>query len=478
MTEKGESFPQDARQQLQKSIDSVFGSWNNERAILYRKLNDIKGLLGTAVNVQVMVFGNMGETSGTGVCFSRDPSTGENVFYGEYLMNAQGEDVVAGIRTPKTLSSLEEANPEIYKELVTIKDNLEKHYKDMQDMEFTIERGRLYMLQTRRGQRSGRAAIKIACDMVDEGSISREEAVARIPPNDLDQLLHPMIDPAATLDLLTTGLPASPGAASGKIVFNAEDAVEQAARNEQVILVRIETSPEDIHGMHAAAGILTTRGGMTSHAAVVARGMGRPCVSGAGTVHIDYDAQIMSSGGETLKKGDVITVDGTTGQVLKGEVAMVQPELTGDFATLMGWADKLRRMGVRANADTPRDAAQAREFGAEGIGLCRTEHMFFDHERILAVREMILAESEEGRRAALDKILPMQRDDFAELFEIMGALPVTIRLLDPPLHEFLPQHEEEIAQVAQALGTSAKKDRKSTRLNSSHTDISRMPSSA
>jgi pyruvate,orthophosphate dikinase len=467
--ELDEPFPQDIHAQLWGAISAVFGSWETARAKTYRRLHDIPDDWGTAVNIQAMVFGNMGDTSATGVAFTRNPSTGVKELYGEFLLNAQGEDVVAGIRTPQSLTeaarleagdakpSLEAVMPEVFAELSEIYDKLEARYHDMQDVEFTVQEGKLWMLQTRSGKRTVNAALKIAVDMVAEGVISEEEAVERIDPMQLDSLLHPTLDPNAERTIVAKGLPASPGAAVGEIVFNPDEAEKLAAQGKTVILVRIETSPEDIHGMHAAAGILTTRGGMTSHAAVVARGMGRPCVSGAGTVHIDYDAQIMSSGGETLKKGDIITVDGTTGQVLKGEVAMIQPELTGDFATLMVWADKLRRMGVRANADTPRDAVQAREFGAEGIGLCRTEHMFFDHERILAVREMILAESEEGRKAALDKILPMQRDDFTDLFEIMKGLPVTIRLLDPPLHEFLPQHDEEIAEVAEALGTSVKK---------------------
>jgi pyruvate,orthophosphate dikinase len=467
--ELDEPFPQDIHAQLWGAISAVFGSWETARAKTYRRLHSIPDDWGTAVNIQAMVFGNMGDTSATGVAFTRNPSTGVKELYGEFLLNAQGEDVVAGIRTPQSLTeaarleagdakpSLEAVMPEVFAELSEIYDKLEARYHDMQDVEFTVQEGKLWMLQTRSGKRTVNAALKIAVDMVAEGVISEEEAVERIDPMQLDSLLHPTLDPNAERTIVAKGLPASPGAAVGEIVFNPDEAEKLAAQGKTVILVRIETSPEDIHGMHAAAGILTTRGGMTSHAAVVARGMGRPCVSGAGTVHIDYDAQIMSSGGETLKKGDIITVDGTTGQVLKGEVAMIQPELTGDFATLMVWADKLRRMGVRANADTPRDAVQAREFGAEGIGLCRTEHMFFDHERILAVREMILAESEEGRKAALDKILPMQRDDFTDLFEIMKGLPVTIRLLDPPLHEFLPQHDEEIAEVAEALGTSVKK---------------------
>ncbi len=467
--ELGEAFPQDIHAQLWGAISAVFGSWQNARAKTYRRLHHIPDGWGTAVNIQAMVFGNMGETSATGVAFTRNPSTGDKEIYGEFLVNAQGEDVVAGIRTPQSLTeaarkeagddkpSLETVMPDVFKELSDVFDRLEARYHDMQDIEFTVEEGKLWMLQTRAGKRTAKAALKIAVDMVSEGVISKEEAIERVDPMQLDTLLHPMLDPDAERTIVATGLPASPGAAVGEIVFNPDEAERLVAQGKTVILVRIETSPEDIHGMHAAAGILTTRGGMTSHAAVVARGMGRPCVSGAGTVHIDYEAQTMRSGGETLHKGDVITIDGTTGQVLKGEVAMLQPELTGDFATLMGWADNVRRLGIRANADTPADAKQSRQFGAEGIGLCRTEHMFFEHERILAVREMILAETQEGRRAALDKILPMQRADFTELFEIMAGLPVTIRLLDPPLHEFLPHQDEEIAEVAEALGTTAEK---------------------
>ena len=467
--ELGHSFPQDIHDQLWGAIGAVFGSWQTARAKTYRRLHNIPESWGTAVTIQAMVFGNMGATSATGVAFTRNPSTGAKEIYGEYLVNAQGEDVVAGIRTPQNLTeaarraagddlpSLETLMPQVFAQLSDIYAMLEAHYHDMQDVEFTVEQGKLWMLQTRSGKRTARAALKIAVDMVAEGVISEHQAIERIDPHRLDTLLHPTLDPQAKRSIFTTGLPASPGAAAGEIVFNPDEAEKLAAQGRTVILVRIETSPEDIHGMHAAAGILTTRGGMTSHAAVVARGMGRPCVSGAGAVHIDYDAQVMSSGGDTLKKGDIITLDGATGQVLMGEVAMVQPEMTGDFGTLMGWADKVRRLGIRANADTPHDAVQARKFGAEGIGLCRTEHMFFDPERILAMREMILAENEQGRRAALEKILPMQRADFTALFEIMAGLPVTIRLLDPPLHEFLPQQDEEIANVAQALGTSAKK---------------------
>ncbi|KND19308.1 pyruvate phosphate dikinase [Pannonibacter phragmitetus] len=462
-------FPQDPMDQLWGAIGAVFESWMTARAQTYRRLHDIPADWGTAVNVQAMVFGNMGETSATGVAFTRNPSTGEKALYGEFLVNAQGEDVVAGIRTPQDITekarleagserpSLEVLMPEAFAEFQTICDRLEAHYRDMQDLEFTIERGKLWMLQTRSGKRTAKAALKIAVDMADEGLLSREEAVLRVEPQALDQLLHPAIDPAAKRDILVTGLPASPGAASGAIVFTSEEAEEAKAAGRKVILVRVETSPEDIHGMHAAEGILTSRGGMTSHAAVVARGMGKPCVSGAGALRIDYRNGTLTAGGRSLAKGDVITIDGATGQVLVGEVAMLQPALSGDFATLMGWADEVRRMKVRTNAETPADARAARQFGAEGIGLCRTEHMFFDGDRIIAVREMILASTEEGRRAALGKLLPMQRDDFVQLFEIMHGLPVTIRLLDPPLHEFLPKSGEEIAEVAAAMGIDAEK---------------------
>lgn len=467
-SERGEPFPQDIHDQLWGSIGAVFGSWQNARANTYRRLHAIPDDWGTAVNVQAMVFGNMGDTSATGVAFTRNPSTGEKALYGEFLVNAQGEDVVAGIRTPQSLTeaarieagddkvSLEALMPETFAELKAIYEKLEARYCDMQDVEFTIQDGKLWMLQTRSGKRTVKAAVRIAVDMAEEGLISKADAIRRIDPSQLDNLLHPMLDPDADKEILASGLPASPGAATGEIVFDSDEAEKLSGRGQKVILVRVETSPEDIHGMHAAEGILTTRGGMTSHAAVVARGMGRPCVTGAGSIRIDYDAGTMLAGGKTLSKGDIVTIDGTSGQVLLGTVAMRQPELTGDFATLMTWADETRRMGVRANADTPRDARQAREFGTEGIGLCRTEHMFFDHERILAVREMILSEDETGRRSALDKILPMQRADFIELFEIMGELPVTIRLLDPPLHEFLPHEEEEIVEVAEAMGTSLK----------------------
>ncbi len=462
--EWGKPFPQDVHAQLWGAVGAVFGSWESDRAKVYRRLNNIPGDWGTAVNVQAMVFGNMGDTSATGVAFTRDPATGENAYYGEFLINAQGEDVVAGIRTPQYLTraareragakplSMEEAMPEVYGQLADVFGILETHYRDMQDIEFTVEREKLWMLQTRSGKRTAKAALKIAVDMADAGMITREEAVLRIDPMALDQLLHPTLDPQAPRDVLTSGLPASPGAASGKIVFDADTAETRAEMGESVILVRIETSPEDIHGMHAAKGILTARGGMTSHAAVVARGMGRPCVSGAGTLIIDAKAKTLRIGDRHLGEGDIITIDGTSGEVMAGEVATLQPELVGDFGTLMVWADGARRMKVRANAETPADAQTAREFGAEGIGLCRTEHMFFDAARITAVRQMILAEDEKGRRAALAKLLPEQRKDFTEIFEVMAGLPVTIRLLDPPLHEFLPHEEAEFADVATAAG--------------------------
>jgi len=467
--EHGEPFPQDPHQQLWGAIGAVFGSWMNQRAITYRRLHHIPESWGTAVNVQAMVFGNMGETSATGVAFTRNPSTGDKRLYGEFLINAQGEDVVAGIRTPQEITeaargevgsgkpSMERALPQAFKELERIYGVLERHYRDMQDLEFTVEQGKLWMLQTRSGKRTAKAALKIAVDLANEGLISRKEAVARIDASALDQLLHPTIDPNAERNIIATGLPASPGAASGEIVFSSDEAEALKAKDKSIILVRVETSPEDIHGMHAAEGILTTRGGMTSHAAVVARGMGKPCVSGAGALRVDYAAGTMSVAGHTFKAGDVITIDGSTGQVLAGRVPMTEPALSGEFATLMGWADAVRKLGVRANADTPNDARVALKFGAEGIGLCRTEHMFFDANRIRAVREMILADDEKSRRAALAKLLPMQRADFVELFEIMQGLPVTIRLLDPPLHEFLPHSDEEIAEVAAAMGADPKK---------------------
>src|SRR5216684_1329907 len=467
--ETGKDFPQDPHDQLWGAIGAVFSSWMNARAVTYRRLHDIPESWGTAVNVQAMVFGNMGDTSATGVAFTRNPSTGESRLYGEFLINAQGEDVVAGIRTPQDITeyarkesgsdkaSMETAMPEAFKELTRIYTLLEKHYRDMQDMEFTVEQGKLWMLQTRGGKRTAKAALRIAVELASEGLISKKEAVSRIDPASLDQLLHPTIDPAAKRDVIATGLPASPGAASGEIVFSSDEAAKLQADGRKVILVRIETSPEDIHGMHAAEGILTTRGGMTSHAAVVARGMGKPCVSGCGSIRVDYGRGTMSASGHTLKAGDVITIDGSTGQVLAGRVPMIEPALSGEFGTLMGWADAVRKLGVRANADTPNDARVALKFGAEGIGLCRTEHMFFEEDRIRAVREMILSDDEPSRRAALAKLLPMQRADFVELFEIMQGLPVTIRLLDPPLHEFLPHSEQEIAEVAAAMGADPKK---------------------
>jgi len=464
--ELGKPFPQDVHEQLWGAVGAVFGSWMNQRAITYRKLHDIPDGWGTAVNVQSMVFGNMGEDCATGVCFSRDPSTGANLFYGEYLVNAQGEDVVAGIRTPQQITiqgkeaqgsklpAMEEAMPGLFKELVETRDRLERHYTDMQDMEFTIQKGKLWMLQTRNGKRTAQAGFKIAVDMAREGLISEDEAVRRIDPAQLDQLLHPTLDPKAPRQLLSRGLPASPGAASGRIVFTAEDAEDWVRRGEKVILVRRETSPEDIGGMHVSQGILTTRGGMTSHAAVVARGMGTPCVCGAGEINVDAKAKTARVRDKILLEGDVVTIDGATGEVFMGKVATIQPALTGDFATLMGWVDKIRRLKVRANAETPLDAETARKFGAEGIGLCRTEHMFFDPARILTMRQMILAKDAGGRKVALDKLQPFQRDDFIKLFTIMDGLPVTIRLLDPPLHEFLPHTDAEIAEVSTGAGVS------------------------
>lgn len=469
LKELGKPFPQDPQDQLWGAIGAVFGSWMNQRAITYRRLHAIPESWGTAVNVQAMVFGNMGETSATGVAFTRNPSTGERALYGEFLVNAQGEDVVAGIRTPQDLTekarkaagsekpSMESALPEAFKEFERISHVLETHYRDMQDLEFTVEKGKLWMLQTRSGKRTAKASLRIAVELANEGLITQEEAVARVDPASLDQLLHPAIDPKADRKVVATGLPASPGAAAGAIVFSADEAETLKGQGTKVILVRVETSPEDIHGMHAAEGILTSRGGMTSHAAVVARGMGKPCVSGAGALRIDYGAQTLTVNGQLFKKGDIITIDGSTGQVLAGQVAMQQPELSGEFATLMGWADKVRRLKIRANAETPADARMARSFGAEGIGLSRTEHMFFDAGRILAVREMILSDDEAGRRAALAKLLPMQRDDFVELFEIMKGLPVTIRLLAPPLHEFLPHTDAEVADVAKSLGVDVER---------------------
>ena len=466
LDETGEPFPQDPNTQLWGAISAVFASWMNQRAITYRRLNDIPASWGTAVNVQAMVFGNMGDDCATGVAFTRNPATGENQFYGEYLINAQGEDVVAGIRTPLPLTleakqqgghdalSLEEAMPEVFAQLDDVRHRLERHYGDMQDLEFTVQQNKLYMLQTRSGKRTAEAALNIAVQMAEEELITESEALDRIAPESLDQLLHPTLDPDAARELIARGLPASPGAASGMIVLTADEAEKRANQGDKVILVRVETSPEDIHGMHAAAGILTARGGMTSHAAVVARGMGRPCVSGASDVRIDFDAGIVYLGEQQLQAGDVITIDGSAGEVYSGQVAMVQPNLSGAFETVMGWADKYRRMAVRANAETPNDARVAREFGAKGIGLCRTEHMFFDQDRIVAMRQMIMAADEAGRRAALELLLPMQRQDFIELFSIMSGLPVTIRLLDPPLHEFLPYTDSELEEVAEAIGVA------------------------
>ncbi|WP_454599323.1 pyruvate, phosphate dikinase [Qipengyuania sp. SM2507] len=463
-SELGEPFPQDAHAQLWGAIAAVFDSWDTDRAKIYRRLNDIPHDMGTAVNVQAMVFGNMGDTSATGVAFTRDPSTGEKAYYGEWLVNAQGEDVVAGIRTPQYLTkarrvsagadkpSMEEAMPDAFAELARLFDLLERHYADMQDIEFTVQQGKLWLLQTRSGKRTAKAALKIAVDMVGEGLIDQRQAILRVDPMALDQLLHPTLDPKAHRDVMTTGLPASPGAASGKIVLDAETAESWSQRGEKVILVRVETSPEDIHGMHAATGILTARGGMTSHAAVVARGMGRPCVSGASQVSIAREGRTLRIGDRELKEGDVITLDGSNGQVMAGEVATIEPELAGDFGVMMEWADEHRRMRVRTNAETEQDCKMARQFGAEGIGLCRTEHMFFDAGRISAVRQMILAEDENGRRAALAKLLPEQRADFRAIFTVMVGLPCTIRLLDPPLHEFLPNEESEFVELADATG--------------------------
>ncbi|MGI4817512.1 MAG: pyruvate, phosphate dikinase [Janthinobacterium lividum] len=467
--ELGKAFPQDPHAQLWGAVGAVFESWMNDRAKFYRRMHDIPESWGTAVNVQSMVFGNMGETSATGVAFTRNPSTGENKLYGEFLINAQGEDVVAGIRTPQSLTkagreemgetapSMEEAMPEVFNQFVDVVGRLESHYRDMQDIEFTVEQGRLWMLQTRNGKRTAKSALKIAVELASEGVISHEEAVSRVEPAALDQLLHPTIDPKAERKVIANGLPASPGAATGKIVFDADEAERAAQNGDAVILVRDETSPEDIHGMHAARGIVTARGGMTSHAAVVARGMGRPCVSGAGEIRIDDKSGTFTVRGRTFKAGEVITIDGAKGEVLDGAVQMIEPELTGDFQTLMGWADEVRRLKVRANAETPLDAKTARGFGAEGIGLCRTEHMFFDETRIAAVREMILSDDEAGRRAALAKIAPFQKSDFVELFTIMSGLPVTVRLLDPPLHEFIPHTDAEIDALAASQGLDAEK---------------------
>ncbi len=460
----GKPFPDDPREQLWGAIGAVFGSWMNDRAILYRKLNDIPAAWGTAVNVQSMVFGNMGDTSATGVAFTRDPSTGEKVFYGEFLINAQGEDVVAGIRTPAPISRsraealssderpLEDAMPPVYEELVAVANKLESHYRDMQDIEFTVEDNKLYMLQTRNGKRTAAASLKIAVDMAQEKLITEEEAVLRLMPGQLDQLLHPTIAPDAKRDVIVKGLPASPGAAVGKVVFDSDEAASLAEKGEDVILMRVETSPEDIHGMHAARAIVTARGGMTSHAAVVARGMGRPCVCGAGGLQIDPVKGVFRANGREFNKGDVVTIDGAEGEVLIGAIEMVKPDLSGDFGLLMEWADKVRKLKVRTNAETPHDVETAKTFGAEGIGLCRTEHMFFDADRIPVVRSMILAGDKAGREVALAKLLPMQRDDFAEIFRIMEDRPCTIRLLDPPLHEFLPHSEDEMAEVASSAG--------------------------
>ncbi|MEE8203777.1 MAG: pyruvate, phosphate dikinase [Alphaproteobacteria bacterium] len=460
----GAAFPEDVNDQLWGAVGAVFGSWMNQRAVTYRRLHDIPESWGTAVNVQAMVFGNMGDDCATGVAFTRNPATGAKEVYGEYLVNAQGEDVVAGIRTPHPLTvaaensgngafvAMEETMPEVFARLTDVFERLERHYRDVQDIEFTVQRGKLWMLQTRAGKRTAGAGVRIAVEMAREGLISQAEAVCRVDPASLDQLLHPALDPKAPRTVLARGLPASPGAASGVVAFNADEAEDLAAQGKAVVLVRVETSPEDIHGMHAARAILTSRGGMTSHAAVVARGMGRPCVVGAGELRIDYAAETFGAGKATVKRGDVITIDGASGEVMLGEVPMVQPELSGDFTTLMEWADGERHLGVRANADTPADARAARDFGAEGIGLCRTEHMFFEAERIVAMREMIMAETVAERRHALAKILPMQRQDFVELFRIMAGLPVTIRLLDPPLNEFLPNADDELAEVAEAIG--------------------------
>ena len=458
----GKVFPQDPWEQLKLGIGAVFDSWMSKKAITYRKLNNIPGDWGTAVNVQAMVFGNSGDDSATGVCFSRDPATGENKYYGEYLINAQGEDVVAGIRTPQPMSkdgsgrlSLEEAMPDVYKELCDVREKLEKHYKDMQDMEFTIEHGKLWMLQCRNGKRTAAAAVRMAVEMVEEGLLTKEEAILRVGADQLDHLLHPMLDPKAEKKVIATGLPASPGAAVGQAVFNAEDAEKWAKEGKKVMLIRVETSPEDIAGMNAAQGVITARGGMTSHAAVVARGMGTPCVSGSPDIKIDYETKTMkTTGGATIKEGDWVSIDGAKGQIIEGQVPTVSVELTGNFGTLMKWVDEIKDLTVKANAETPKDAKQARDFGAEGIGLARTEHMFFDPNRIQDMREMILAEDVEGRRAALSKLLPYQKADFVELFKIMDGLPVTIRLIDPPLHEFLPHTEADIKELAEHIGKS------------------------
>jgi len=452
----GKMFPEEPREQLKMAIEAVFRSWNNKRAIVYRRMNNIFGLKGTAVNIQSMVFGNMGDDCGTGVCFTRNPSTGENKFYGEYLMNAQGEDVVAGIRTPLSIDQLGKGMPEVYKQLLEIREKLEKHYKDMQDIEFTIQQGKLYILQTRNGKRTAPAAVRIAVELVSEGLLTKEAALLKVEPSSLDQLLHKQLNPADKKKKkpITIGLPASPGAAVGKVVFTAEKAHDMAEEGEKVVLVRVETSPEDIEGMHAAQGILTARGGMTSHAAVVARGMGKCCVAGCSELKISEHDKIIEINGLSIKEGDLISLDGSTGEVYSGAIELMEPELSGNFGTIMQWADSIRKLKVRTNADTPTDAAAAVKFGAEGIGLCRTEHMFFEETRIKAVREMILAETQEGRKKALAKILPMQRSDFKALFEIMDGRPVTIRFLDPPLHEFLPKEENDIKEIAAELGVT------------------------
>lgn len=453
--ETGEDFPIDPWEQLRKAVEAVFNSWNNPRAQVYRRINKISDDLGTAVNVQAMVFGNMGNDSATGVAFTRNPSTGEKEVFGEYLVNAQGEDVVAGIRTPQPIYRMKEEIPEAYEQLLKLMETLENHYRDMQDVEFTIEKGKLYMLQTRSGKRTAKAAVKIAVDMVHEGLITREEAVMRVKPDQLDQLLHPQIDPNARIEVLTKGLPASPGAATGKVVFDADLAEELGKKGEKVILVRWETTPDDIHGIVEAQGVLTSHGGMTSHAAVVARGMGKPCVVGAEEVKIDEEAREFRVGDVVVREGDVITIDGSTGNVMLGEVPVIQPELTGELDELLKWADEIRKLGVRTNADTPEDAKRARDFGAEGIGLCRTEHMFFGEDRLPIVRQMILADSEEERQNALDRLLPMQRGDFEGIFKTMTGLPVTIRLLDPPLHEFLPSYTDIMIKLTELKAASA-----------------------
>lgn len=450
----GEAFPQNPEEQLMAAVEAVFGSWNNERAIIYRRMNDIPGNWGTAVNVQTMVFGNMGESSGTGVAFTRNPATGEAGIYGEYLLNAQGEDVVAGIRTPEPITRLEQDMPEVYKQFMEIATNLENHYKDMQDMEFTIENGKLYFLQTRNGKRTAAAALKIAVDLVDEGLLTKKEALMKVEPKQLDQILHPNFDPAALKagKVVAKGLPASPGAAAGKVYFTAEDAAEAAKRNERVVLVRLETSPEDIEGMYASEGILTVRGGMTSHAAVVARGMGTCCVSGCGDIAIDEEKKVFTVAGQTVKEGDYISLDGSTGNIYIEDIKTIEPEISGDFAKFMSWADETRTLKVRTNADTPRDAQKAVEFGAEGIGLCRTEHMFFEEDRISKMRKMIVAKEVEERKAALKELLPIQKADFKGMYEALKGRPMTVRLLDPPLHEFLPHDTEDIEALAKDMG--------------------------